>query len=283
MSTTNIPAVRALTADESEQLIRKIGLALGRPSQVDSVLRVFVELNLGIFAVDPEPVVTPPAVVGDGYCGDEPERDDGGVIVCTTDHKNILVGYAGGSDAPGSFGQFIADQPIGAELLSVSGWVCRWTGEYVDHEGHRAARLERIRHTDGRTGEGAALIHTCLGNAWSPTGRYSFHDGEHVEVIRERDGSAKMRAVCTVHGAVGEDHDGRTREGREAAHFDAAEHARAHPPIDVAGWRTWPTARLDAALDRIDDSTALWDDMSDELAERDHEHQTRINNGGILP
>jgi hypothetical protein len=36
-------------------------------------------------------------------------------------------------------------------------------------------------------------------------------------------------------------------------------------------------------MEQLDDSTELWDDMADELAEREHELEVRVLNGGILP
>lgn len=53
--------------------------------------------------------------------------------------------------------------------------------------------------------------------------------------------------------------------------------------IDVTGWRRWPASRIEAVMERIDDSTELWDLMGDELDKRDHEHDVRVLNGGVLP
>lgn len=53
--------------------------------------------------------------------------------------------------------------------------------------------------------------------------------------------------------------------------------------LDTRGWRRWPSERIEAAMTQIDDSTQLWDDMSNELIEREHEDQVRILNGGVLP
>ncbi len=52
---------------------------------------------------------------------------------------------------------------------------------------------------------------------------------------------------------------------------------------DVHGWRRWPSDRVRATIELLDDSTELWDAMADELAERDHEHEVRVLNGGVLP
>jgi hypothetical protein len=88
---------------------------------------------------------------------------------CTGSHGGILVGRA--YDEEGTFGAFIAKQPVGTEIVSVSNWLCRWTGEYrMSRDGHRAAVLIRIRNvrTGRRAGAGGeALIHTCLSNCWS--------------------------------------------------------------------------------------------------------------------
>lgn len=53
--------------------------------------------------------------------------------------------------------------------------------------------------------------------------------------------------------------------------------------IDVKGWRRWPTDSIQAVLARIDDSTELFDSMGEELDKRDHEHDVRVLNGGVLP
>lgn len=53
--------------------------------------------------------------------------------------------------------------------------------------------------------------------------------------------------------------------------------------IDVAGWRRWPADRIQAVMERIDDCTELWDSMGEELDQRDHEHDVRVLNGGVLP
>lgn len=53
--------------------------------------------------------------------------------------------------------------------------------------------------------------------------------------------------------------------------------------MGTRGWRRWPSERIEKALEQVDDSTELWDQMSDELAERQHEHEVRILNGGVLP
>lgn len=53
--------------------------------------------------------------------------------------------------------------------------------------------------------------------------------------------------------------------------------------LDTRGWRRWPSERIETAMTQIDDSTQLWDDMANELTEREHEHQVRILNGGVLP
>lgn len=203
---------------------------------------------------------------------------------CTATHGRILHGRAYTLEA--SFGAFIAAQPIGSEVLSLSGWIARWTGEYtMTADGHRAAVLERLRHTDGRRGEGRFNIHVCAANAWSSIGRYSYPDGAQAgAVIDVRHHGGTVMARCSVHGDVGESWSFRDLEGRRNAYTEAEDHARgSHHRIDVAGWRTWPTDRLTAALDVIDDSTALWDAMADEIAQRDHEHATRVNNGGVLP
>lgn len=44
---------RNLTVDESAALVRKLHIALGRPTQVDSALQVIAELGFGIFAATP--------------------------------------------------------------------------------------------------------------------------------------------------------------------------------------------------------------------------------------
>jgi hypothetical protein len=53
--------------------------------------------------------------------------------------------------------------------------------------------------------------------------------------------------------------------------------------LDTRGWRRWQSARIEAVMAQIDDSSELWDDMANELTEREHEHQVRVLNGGILP
>lgn len=53
--------------------------------------------------------------------------------------------------------------------------------------------------------------------------------------------------------------------------------------IDVSGWRRWPSGHILAVMERIDDSTELYDSMGEELDKRDHEHDVRVLNGGVLP
>jgi hypothetical protein len=85
---------------------------------------------------------------------------------CTAGHENILNGRA--HSEAGSFGAFIAAQPVGAEVISMSGRRCRWTGEYgMSSGGHRAALLECL----DRPELGTIEIWTCLGNVWNATGR----------------------------------------------------------------------------------------------------------------
>lgn len=201
---------------------------------------------------------------------------------CTATHGHILSGRARTREA--SFGAFIATQARGAEILSVSGWIARWTGEYTwTADGHHAAVLERLRNTDGRAGSGPLHIHTCAMNHWTSIGRWSMPDGAAAgAVIDVRHLHGTLTPRCSIHG-LGEPRDFGDPVERRAAYAEAEDHAREHPPIDVTGWRTWPSDRLEAALDVVDDSTALWDAMSDEIAQRDHEHRTRVNNGGILP
>ena len=152
-------------------------------------------------------------------------------IRCTADHTHILSGYAGIDDAPGSFGAFIADMPIGAELLSMSGWVCRWTGEYVESNGHRAAVLYRVRHVDGREVSAALIarpihIHTCLANVWQSTGRYYLDGGTEYVGVRYQRGI--VQAVCTRHGAVSGAMQFRDAGQRARAYAAAAAHAGTH-------------------------------------------------------
>lgn len=73
-----------------------------------------------------------------------------------------------------------------------------------------------------------------------------------------KQGLSPVAATATIRGAAGE-------------------------PIDTRGWRRWPSDRIEKALEHIDDSTDLWDKMSDELSEREHEYETRVLNGGVLP
>ncbi|MCP3811336.1 hypothetical protein NLX62_03170 [Mycobacteriaceae bacterium Msp059] len=153
-------------------------------------------------------------------------------IRCTADHTHILSGFAGVDNAPGSFGAFIADMPIGAELLSLSGWVCRWTGEYVESHGHRAARLTRVRHVDGRDVSAGLIarpvdIHTCLTNVWTATGRYTV-DGAVIGVNRRGGIGGELIAVCSVHGAVSGAMRFRDAAARARAYDAAAAHARTH-------------------------------------------------------
>lgn len=53
--------------------------------------------------------------------------------------------------------------------------------------------------------------------------------------------------------------------------------------LDTRGWRRGPSERIETAMTQIDDSTELWDNMANELTEREHEDQVRILNGGVLP
>jgi len=48
-------------------------------------------------------------------------------------------------------------------------------------------------------------------------------------------------------------------------------------------WRAMPSHKLRTILEVLDDSTDAWDTVADELAEREHEWETRRNNGGIRP
>lgn len=147
----------------------------------------------------------------------------GDEIRCTADHAAILIGFAGVDNAPGSFGAFLATLPVGTEIVSVSGWVCRWTGAYVDDNGHKAAVLNRLRHTDGRDGTGIMLIHTCLVNVWNHTGVWSFPGGARVAMRHDR---GHITPRCTEHGVVGLCRSFANREAREAGYAEAAEHVR---------------------------------------------------------
>jgi hypothetical protein len=43
------------------------------------------------------------------------------------------------------------------------------------------------------------------------------------------------------------------------------------------------TDKLRSVLQQLDDSTELWDEVADEIAEREHEGDVRRMNGGVLP
>lgn len=144
-------------------------------------------------------------------------------IRCTADHGAILHGFAGVDNAPGSIGAFLATLPVGTEILSVSGWICRWTGAYVDAHGHKAAVLTRVRHTDGRTGDGTALIHACLVNVWSHTGTYSAAGGYTARMRHER---GHLTPWCSEHSVVGLRRSFADRAAREAAFAELEEHVR---------------------------------------------------------
>lgn len=85
--------------------------------------------------------------------------------LCEASHDSIISGRSGVESA--SFGAFIADLPVGAEILSVSGRRARWTGEYAMAQGHRAAVLAVL----DRPELGTITIHTCGMNHWTATGR----------------------------------------------------------------------------------------------------------------
>lgn len=42
------------------------------------------------------------------------------------------------------------------------------------------------------------------------------------------------------------------------------------------------TAELEVLLETLDDSSDLYQQVSNELDQREHEHSTRISNGGVL-
>jgi hypothetical protein len=154
---------------------------------------------------------------------------------CDATHGGIIVGRAGANDE-GTFGHFAATQPVGAELLSVSGWICRWTGEYAMSNGHWSGILERVRHTDGRAVADSlkaapVFIHACSMNAWTATGRYSFADGTVVDV---QHGRGQVTPRCSAHGNLSAPQSFRERAGRELVHHVAADHARvAHAPVSA--------------------------------------------------
>lgn len=104
-------------------------------------------------------------------------------VHCTTSHddhrENIISGYAYTHDA--SFGAFIAAQPIGAEIVSISGRVCRWTGNYATRNGHRVAVLT-VLDTKGRdNGLTDITIHCCANVVWTATGHIVDPNGNRGE------------------------------------------------------------------------------------------------------
>lgn len=52
---------------------------------------------------------------------------------------------------------------------------------------------------------------------------------------------------------------------------------------DADLWRRWPSQAIRRALDLVPDDHQLYDDMADELDERDHEVDVRRMNGGVMP
>ena len=94
-----------------------------------------------------------------------------------------------------------------------------------------------------------------------------------------------MSATCRAKTPAG--------NGRTWACTRPAGHGDVHQAKGIEGivwhdwvsgqWCRWPSARIAAALEELDDSTELSDAMQDELAEREHEHELRVNNGGVLP
>lgn len=90
-------------------------------------------------------------------------------IRCTATHDNILIGRAYAHEM--SFGAFIEAQPLGAEIASISGRICIWTGRYTMSNGHRAAVLIVTDAAGKARGLDTIEIHTCLSNVWNATGR----------------------------------------------------------------------------------------------------------------
>ena len=142
--------------------------------------------------------------------------------MCTASHDGILNGYAGGIHAPGSFGSFLASLPIGTEIMSMSGVIAIWTGNYTTHRGHAAAHLEPA--TEGGP---AAIIYLCLVNVWNPTGKIVTADGATINVRHMR-GTGMIVAHCTTHGEVGDWQAFRDASGRDAAYADARAHVADH-------------------------------------------------------
>lgn len=85
--------------------------------------------------------------------------------------ETIWSGYSG--RWADSFGAFIAAQPIGAEVHSISGRICRWTGRYTMKSGHRAAVLQVL----DRPEMGEIGIHCCGDCVWAATGHIVSEDG----------------------------------------------------------------------------------------------------------
>lgn len=69
---------------------------------------------------------------------------------------------------------------------------------------------------------------------------------------------------------------------------DAAEALADKRPNGWKAWGRWPSVRIEAVIEYLDDDETeeaieLKEHMLEELDQRDHEHRTRINNGGVLP
>lgn len=167
--------------------------------------------------------------------------------MCHTGHGSILVGRAGDDDAA-TFGAFIAAQPQYAELLSVSGWIGRWTGEYTySADGHHAAVLERVRHIDGRSGTGTMAIHTCLGNVWTATGHILRPAvvGDRVMPRLGGFGAALGRRPGTV--VATSDRLSDTVAVRFDGRSDSADVARSDVDVITTGYADTITQRADTA------------------------------------
>lgn len=63
----------------------------------------------------------------------------------------------------------------------------------------------------------------------------------------------------------------------------ADRHRAAAMALTAVDWCRLPTQELRDAVERLDDSTELYDQVRDEIAEREHEADVRRMNGGVLP
>jgi hypothetical protein len=148
------------------------------------------------------------------------------------DHRaTILVGYAGTFD--NSFGHFIAQQPINAEIISgLSGRRCRWTGEYTMKNGHRAAILQVL----DRPELGNITIHTCGGNVWYATGHFIDSDGNRgqrdFDTWPESLGEQRIREARENVAALREARKRADREPSQCVYcYTERAHDYAHPHV----------------------------------------------------